>query len=294
MIAVRKDSAGFYEEVQYLGEGERVFSTLHHPVGQPCAGVVICPPISSDFMVNYRREVELGRALASMGVAVLRFHYRGTGNSDGDPSVATFDTFCEDARFVADYLRSRIGQVPLGVLGTRLGALVAAPLAASLPICPLVLWEPALDAAAYYREGLRATLIRESAEGRAAVGPQEAFVADLRDRGMADVLGYPIYRSFYESTSSLKLSNLMDSRPHPLLVVGFKAGRAPTPPQQKLQDALTSQGYEVCAEEVDLAVSWWFHSEDAVTCRPLIELTSAWLESQLSSAAPPAARNSMS
>jgi pimeloyl-ACP methyl ester carboxylesterase len=281
MIAVRKDSAGFSEEVQYLGDGERLFSTLHHPVGRPRAGVVICPPISSDFMVNYKREVELARALSSKGVAVQRFHYRGTGNSDGDPSVATFDTFCEDARFVTDVLRKRIGDAPLGVLGTRWGAFVAAHLARSLPDSPLVLWEPALDAAAYFREGLRATLIRESAEGRAAVGPQEAFLSDLREHGMADVLGYPVYRAFHESTSGLTLAKLMDSRPHPLLIVGFKAGRAPTVPQQKLHDALTSQGYEVRAEGVDLAESWWFHSDDAVIYRPLVELTSAWLEEQL-------------
>src|SRR5579864_3975497 len=77
------ESTGCRQRVGFVGAaGQRLFATLHLPAGTPSSGVVICSPLFVEAERNYRREVLLGRCLAEHGVACVRFHYRGTGNSD--------------------------------------------------------------------------------------------------------------------------------------------------------------------------------------------------------------------
>jgi pimeloyl-ACP methyl ester carboxylesterase len=98
--------------------------------------------LAREFAHNYRREVLLARALAVAGQAVLRFHYRHTGNSDGDGVDLTFDSMREDALGAIDALRSQAPKGPLTILGTRWGSLIAAAAAAHHPDAAVVLWSP--------------------------------------------------------------------------------------------------------------------------------------------------------
>src|SRR5688500_12781422 len=118
--AVRIDAAErFREEIEFLGTEERLFSCRHVSLEHPRAGLLICSPISADFMANYQREVLLARMLAKRGFAVQRFHYRGTGNSDGDPAEVTFGRLCEDAVQAKDELARATGVSTIALLGTR-------------------------------------------------------------------------------------------------------------------------------------------------------------------------------
>jgi len=84
--ATRLDAGGSIEEASFIGpEGRAMFAFLHLPDGAPVlGGLVVCSPMDAETLRHYRKEVLLGRMLAPRGVAVLRFHYRGAGNSDGD------------------------------------------------------------------------------------------------------------------------------------------------------------------------------------------------------------------
>ncbi len=95
----------------------------------PPLGVLVCSPLHAEMQRNYRREVLLSRRLASAGAAVERFHYRGTGNSAGEPGRLALDTMIEDGIAAVHHLQQRVGGVPLVVLGTRVGGLVAAAVA---------------------------------------------------------------------------------------------------------------------------------------------------------------------
>src|SRR5262245_12912212 len=144
------------ERAGYTGRTPNLFVMVHAPRAAPATGtLVVCPPILADLGADYRRQVLLGRALAAKGISVVRFHYRGWGNSEGDSTLTTFDTLVDDAHAAA----SAAPPGRLAFLGTRVGALVAAAAARRHPQARLVLCEP-IDGAAYWREAVRVRLIR--------------------------------------------------------------------------------------------------------------------------------------
>jgi alpha-beta hydrolase superfamily lysophospholipase len=101
---------GIAEEVAFVGDlGNRMFSVLHRPLDSPVAAVVLCPSLYADAIHNYRREVELARALAARGIAVQRFQYRGTGQSDGNDLDITYERLCDDSQEVLAHAAAATG-----------------------------------------------------------------------------------------------------------------------------------------------------------------------------------------
>ena len=200
-IASRVDPAlAIRDEAEFFGPArERLFGFRHTPMGEPTSGVLICSSLFAEFRKNYRREVELGRSLAGIGFAVQRFHYRGTGNSDGRASAVTLDTLAEDALSAGARLTAATGAPIRAVVGTRLGALVAASVADQLRLEGIVLWEPVTDAATYFRDAFRAHRVSQMREqGRSPIS-RLAPTEELASRGQVEVLGYTIHRPLYES-----------------------------------------------------------------------------------------------
>ncbi len=229
---VRVDEAGRYrEEASFIVvRGQRVFSMAHLPSAPARAGFIICPPILMDLVKNYRQEVLLARFLAAKGIAVQRFHYRGTGHSEGDDSEVSTETMVEDTLAMAERLRGQQG-VPLAFLGTRWGAHVAAAAAHRYPGAPLILWEPVGDPGTYFRELIRARLIRETKDPRFARmsgdevlsggSPQtRRWKNELARDGRADILGYALWRRFFEAGSGQQLGVILAaSGGRPVLLV---------------------------------------------------------------------------
>ena len=75
--------------------------------------------------------MRIGRALAELGWIVLRYDYRGLGNSEGVFSQSNFTTNCEDLQSAAAYLQSTVGG-PHFLLGHSFGG--AASLANAMRI----------------------------------------------------------------------------------------------------------------------------------------------------------------
>jgi acetyl esterase/lipase len=133
------------DEVDVFGWPEQMLGCRHMPTAGARAGVVVCLPAPLDAAVDDGRAARLGRRLARAGVAVQRFHYRGSPASDGDPTAVTFAALVADARRAAELLAERTGVERIGLVGARLGALVAARLGRDRPGAPVVLWEPVVD-----------------------------------------------------------------------------------------------------------------------------------------------------
>jgi hypothetical protein len=193
-VARTDDRTGVGEGAGFLGSPPgQLFAALHEPATPARAAIVVCPSILADQVVNYRREVLLARALASLGVAAVRFHYGGTGTSQGEPAAITFETLVEDARTAAALATSIGGRVAF--LGTRVGALVAAAAGRDAD-APLVLWEPAADGAGYWREAFRAQRVRDlTRTGRPGPDP----VLALKSVGWTDLLGHRVHSALYRS-----------------------------------------------------------------------------------------------
>src|SRR5258707_567166 len=79
-------AAGLFRQAIYFdSRGETLFGWLHGP-GHPAPqshGVVLCPPLGHEHLHSQRSLRHLADALAGAGFLVLRFDYRGTGDSAG-------------------------------------------------------------------------------------------------------------------------------------------------------------------------------------------------------------------
>jgi pimeloyl-ACP methyl ester carboxylesterase len=279
MIAARIDDAhGFREEVEFFGTAQRLFGCRHLPQGEVVGGLVVCSPILSDFGANYLREVRLARRLAAAGVAVQRFHPRGSGHSDGDRLDLTLETMVEDAATAVDRLRRRCGVSTVALLGTRFGALVAALAARELSNAPVVLWEPVTDPGRYFREGLRARSVHHLRRGTPDAGDPES---ELARQGYLDMLGIPVGRELYETPASRDLITSLGPPARPLLLVQLESRDELKPPYRDLVRHWVAQGFDVTATCCPTEETWWFVHDRLTPTDTLVDTTSTWLLDRL-------------
>ena len=262
---------GIRRRLEHLGSqrGSLYLSTTWPPGATSC--VIVCSSVFSDFTSNYHRERLLARTLATNGHGVIRFHYAGEGNSEGDRRDMTFLSLCQDASAVLHHA-SALGFSKFALLGTRLGALVAAATVASMPLVPLALWEPVADSHSFISEAQRARRISRTARG---LGSEASGWTDelVRD-GVLDVLGYDLHQSFLDSLKSVDLLNIVGTRPRPIFIARF---RERSRRMNELDETLRSRKFLVESLTFNVSESWWFHDQHAPRSGDLLTATSLWL-----------------
>lgn len=118
------------EALQFFCEGSHLYGVLHLPDGDPKQGVVLIVGGPQYRVGSHRQFVQLARSLAQSGIAVLRFDYRGMGDSEG--SYEGFTDIEADVAAAVDAFERRLPQLQETVLwGLCDGATAAACYAAS-------------------------------------------------------------------------------------------------------------------------------------------------------------------
>lgn len=281
---------GIGTEPCFFGAGDsRMFGMAYAPTGRPIAGMLICPPLQSEFLTNYRREVLLARELAAAGFAVARFHYRGTGHSDGDERSITFDSMLADADEAAAWLRARSGVETLAFLGTRLSAMTALAVAAARSGAPVVLWDPVVDGDRYFQELFR--FRKMSLLSRGERGPQRSPFEEIRESGFADIFGYRIDRALFDSFRGRALADQVGAVARPILLIQMDVRTRLRSEYASLVDAAARGGSSLDVELFEGKEGWWFpggqmrepaqHRSQAV-----VEHTRRWLSSRISAVVP--------
>jgi dienelactone hydrolase len=248
-----------YEAIELFGAldgSDLLFGCRHMPAGRPVAGVVVCPPVLDDAALNYQREARLGRWLARSGLAVQRFHYRGTGYSGGDAGRLGFAALLSDARRAVEHLGERCGTERVGLLGTRVGGLVAARLARDVAgSAPLALWQPVVDPRRYVNEGVAAG----SRDLLTTTLGQDLFEPAVVD-GLVETLG-------------------VDSRPILIMQLHRRVGLAPE--LRTTVGRLESRGFPVEVAYDPTEEDWWRVHPNRSPSDGALAATSSWLVSQL-------------
>ena len=113
----------------FQGTSGELAGKLEMPTGAPRAWALFahCFTCGKDNVAASR----ISRALASRGIAVLRFDFTGLGDSEGDFAATGFSSNVEDVVCAADHLRDQFG-APTVLIGHSLGG--AAVLAAARQI----------------------------------------------------------------------------------------------------------------------------------------------------------------
>jgi hypothetical protein len=265
------DRVGFWP----TGQAD-LFACLTVP--RDCRGAVLmCPSLGTDLIANYRREVTLSRLLAARGVATCRFHYRGTGHSDGDETALTLDTMTTDAMVMARHLQEATGMSRISLLGARWGSLVALRTARATSGDRLMWWDPLFDPADYFLAGARISRFRDMLIGRTPGPSGDDILRELTGGTPAQLLGHTfsaaLWHSFRDGTPAADPGG---ARPAALRVLRF------TPPDSTsdvrgVPDPVRQLADSVEVETTPQSANWWLveggHGVDAA----LLEKCADWL-----------------
>lgn len=243
---------GTSEDVAYFGD---LFGVTHLPVGEPKGALVICSPIFSEFLKNNRREVMLGRRLAARGYAVQRFHYRGTGNSMGDPFALTLESMREDTIAAAGRLSSLAGTDAPAFLGTLLGAFPAAAVAG--PSSNVILWDPTVDGRRYFSDLMKTLVIVGMSHG--VEKTSEDLELEFESTARLDIAGFSLPRSLRDSALGHPLE--IGAGDGAVLIVQLGRKAEINRGSQRLADSIDAAGRSVHVEPLAARETWWFHKD---------------------------------
>jgi alpha/beta superfamily hydrolase len=164
----------------------------------PKLGVVLCAPFGYEAICARRSLRAMATSFAAAGVPTLRFDYHGTGDSAGDDRdpqrVAVWQ-----ASIVAaiEELRASTGVQAVALVGVRLGALLAAQVAAARDdIAAFVAIAPVMNGKAYVRE-LRALQM--------ALGLNEPPAGLVWDKPAREAVGFAVTEETAAELSTLTM-----------------------------------------------------------------------------------------
>lgn len=277
--------SGVHEVVEFFGPGpDRLLGLRYTPTHiEPRAGVVICEPLLSQFIAHYRYGTLMARRLAAAGLVVQRFHYRSTGNSDGDIRDLTLDTMNEDASMAADVLKERSGVGDVAFLGVQIGSYPAAR--ASRPGSPVVLDSPPRSGSDYLKNAFRSHAVVMMQSG-VETKPREALLSQLERDGVVTLLGARLSDSLYRSLQNRSILDEMGDQIRPVLLIGGSQSGELKPVVEKLRQDMLAAGFDVDAVARRKEDPFWYvdHAapEDHKESAELAEEIGRWLHSQFS------------
>jgi hypothetical protein len=135
--------------------GAHLYTVLHE-VKNPVARVLLVGPFASERHNCFLPWVRWARYLAAGNIEVLRYDYRGIGESTGVFEQMTFEDWSHDVRLLSAWFESRSPHVPLVLHGLGLGAILAGRMLDEGIGEGLLLWSPPANA----NQALRTTLMR--------------------------------------------------------------------------------------------------------------------------------------
>lgn len=175
-------------EILHLPVGRGWLQASLNAAASPTAALLLLPPFFHEWQRSYRMFALLADALAARGVSVLRFDYRGTGESSGDDVDFLPSRALDDADAALALLRERC-DAPVTLLGVRGGALLAERLATQRAL-PWWSWQPVGDGAAYLAAlRMRDTLERNNRN-------RFPFLGRTREAATDAVMGHRLHPEF--------------------------------------------------------------------------------------------------
>lgn len=276
----------------FLRSGEhQIFAILHEPApaetaqGSTKTAYVFCPPFAEEEKSAHRVFVDLARRIAAAGHAVLRIQYRGCGDSEGEFEAFSCPEWRNDIGASLEFLRERTG-APLGLLGLRLGASLAAEAAEVSPVERLILWEPIIDGRQYMSLNLRRKLLRRmltEKEGCSASAPHGSTATpaavresppDTIEDGI-DFEGYLLVPRLQEDIASINLLHSIKHFHGNVLLTQIASQTAPGKPMQTLAERYQKAGADVEAQVVVEQPIW--NLMDLFCPDSLIHQTAQWI-----------------
>jgi uncharacterized protein len=216
----------------YFGSSERRLFGLYESARSPSRNVravLFCHAWGTEYINSYRAVRFAASRLVAAGFCTLRFDYYGSGDSEGESPEANLSGLEADIETAMDELRELSQARLVALFGIRLGATLAARVAARAPgaVSRLVLWDPIVVGATYLEElSVRAPLRGASSEP-----------------GRVDELdGLRVSPAFASELNAIDLVRTPPVLPEGTVVVNTVSHRRPAGSAQVAPAILTPQG----------------------------------------------------
>ena len=260
-------SAGITEEFLQprLGLG-RTVAILARPLGSPRpVGFVICHSFAMEQIHLTRFDAFMARTLAAAGFPVLRFHGQGYGDSERDMSDIGLSSHLAEGTDAVALMAAQDDVHEVGIMGARLGGMVAALVADAQNLPYLALWDPVVAGAQYMRDFLRSQLVHKMVQDAAQAGLGRASdespgsehgsgIGDPRRQletvGRADIKGFPLTRQAFDDLSAVNLAKDIQRFRGKSLVLALSRAERMSPSLTKLETRLQELGGECTAQVV--------------------------------------------
>lgn len=200
----------------YFGTAERRLFGIYEPARRAPTrhAVVLCHPWGSEYLHAYRSMRQLSHMLTAAGLHTLRFDYFGTGDSAGEMTAARLCDWEIDIQSAMRELMDITDSPRVALVGLRLGATLAANVAArsGAEVDSLVLWDPVVCGAEHVKELHLACQRGAFVSSRPVARPAEAG-------GGHEILGFPLTAVMAREFESIDLTALAPALPRRTLTV---------------------------------------------------------------------------
>lgn len=195
------------EEAGFLAIDDEQLYYVHHPaVGSKRGSVLLAGPFANERTYSAIVWRRWARYLAERGFDVIRFDYRGVGESSGNFHEKTFSVWMDDIRLCVNMLLESSGGCPVILHGLRLGALLLSHLFNSGTADALLMWEPPKSGSIMLKEALRARLSGDMARGRDGRRlTRDDYIGELDAGSLVCVDGYYWSRALWHDAQKYPL-----------------------------------------------------------------------------------------
>lgn len=267
------------KEVPRLAGDEacRLYTMLHVPDAARRGSVVMCNPLFEERKSSHRALVEAARSLCRLGYLVIRFDYRGCGDSQGrfrDFSLADWE---QDIAAMLALAAEEAPEAPLGLLGVRAGGAMALRVGArDARVGFVAAWEPVVNGETYLRAELRKKLMKEMVTFGKGTRTRDTWLHDLEQGRDVDLDGYPVSPALAADLRTLDLIQAPSALGKPFLVVAVGPSAASASVHTQLRDTLSTPEAAGDTRSVDCRPFWNLIGYTDIT--PLVHETATWMD----------------
>jgi pimeloyl-ACP methyl ester carboxylesterase len=205
-------------------------------------GIVFCYPFGQEYMRAHRPLRQLANNLAEMGYHVLRFDYRGSGDSAGTMTGITPQDWINDTLLAIKELRDIAALDSVALIGLRLGSLIATAAAGKCrDISKLVLWDSIIDGKDWVQQLLAGQEVLQIDAGKTNF---------IEPDGTRHLNGFAMPLAFQRGLTELRMEALDISSVGAVLQIASHE----TPTSNQLRDSWSSRhnfSYQHCAAPHD-------------------------------------------
>jgi len=208
--------------------------------------VVIAPPLFEERKSAYSALRRVAQRLAAAGHAVMRFDYRGSGESGGTAALRRWEHLSQDVATVRKTLARLSGKRDSALLGLRAGATVALLETIRVGGEAVIALAPIVSGATQVRlwrmrSKIKAELTVDAESQKSDVKSQRSTNSDVFDFD-----GFPVHPGFFEDVAKIDLVKDLGRLSCPGLIAQVSHREDAAPESVRLMETLGSRATLRC------------------------------------------------